>query len=134
MGKVDSWIKAGRPTEKLLPGVVVYVRRVLRDSGVCRFAFGGTTAATFVGGSNRKLAKAGDERGLDCLVADFPFKNKTTSAANPRSDAFLLPGLDKSGRPMPRLADSGRILPAMEQSGRPLPGLEQSGRLLTGRL
>jgi hypothetical protein len=53
MGKVDSWIRAGRPTEKLLPGVVVYVRRVLHDSGVCRVAPGqpissGTSAARAV--------------------------------------------------------------------------------------
>jgi hypothetical protein len=125
MGKVDSWIRAGRPTEKLLPGVVVYVRRVLHDSGVCRVAPGqlissGTSAARFAGrGSSWKLTKASDESGLDCLLAHPLFTN-IRSVAIARSDAFLLPGLEQSGRPLPRLADSGRILPGMEQSGRPL--------------
>jgi hypothetical protein len=35
LSKVDTWIKAGRPTEKLLAGVAAYTIRVLRDSGLC---------------------------------------------------------------------------------------------------
>ena len=35
MGNVDAWIKAGRPAEKFLIGVAVYLRRVLRESGMC---------------------------------------------------------------------------------------------------
>jgi hypothetical protein len=35
MGKVDSWVKAGRPAEKLLTGVAAYMTRVLHDSGLC---------------------------------------------------------------------------------------------------
>ena len=34
MGKVDSWVKAGRPAEKLLTGVAAYMTRV-PDSGLC---------------------------------------------------------------------------------------------------
>lgn len=34
-GNVDVWVKAGRPTEKLLIGVAGYLRRVLHDSGLC---------------------------------------------------------------------------------------------------
>jgi hypothetical protein len=34
MSRVDYWIKEGRPTGKLLPGVARYVRRVLNDSGL----------------------------------------------------------------------------------------------------
>jgi Transglycosylase SLT domain len=34
-GNVDAWIKAGRPNQKLLPGVAAYLTRVLHDSGVC---------------------------------------------------------------------------------------------------
>jgi hypothetical protein len=136
MGKVDSWIRAGRPTGKLVPGVAVYVRRVLRDSGVCRLALGqvmstASTSKSFRGsGSSWRLAKAGNDGGSDCLLADTLFKIKSTSAVDTRSDAFLLPGVEQSGRPLPRLANSGRILPGMEQSGRPLPGLAQSGLLL----
>ena len=32
---VDTWVKAGRPPEKLLPGVAAYTIRVLYDSGLC---------------------------------------------------------------------------------------------------
>src|SRR5438105_12843937 len=32
---IDTWVKAGRPLEKLLPGVAAYTTRVLHDSGLC---------------------------------------------------------------------------------------------------
>jgi Transglycosylase SLT domain len=35
MGNVDAWVKAGRPSDKFLIGVAVYLRRVLHDSGMC---------------------------------------------------------------------------------------------------
>jgi Transglycosylase SLT domain len=35
LGKMDNWIKAGRLPDKILPGVVVYVRRVIGDSRLC---------------------------------------------------------------------------------------------------
>jgi transglycosylase-like protein with SLT domain len=35
IGNLDSWIKTGRSDERLLTGVVAYLRRVLRDSGLC---------------------------------------------------------------------------------------------------
>jgi hypothetical protein len=35
LSNVDSWIKAGRPAEKLLAGVAAYTMRVIRDSGLC---------------------------------------------------------------------------------------------------
>jgi hypothetical protein len=35
LGKVDSWIRAGRPSEKLQAAVTAYTIRVLRDSRVC---------------------------------------------------------------------------------------------------
>lgn len=35
IGKMDAWIKAGRPAEQLLGGVAVYQRRVLHESGLC---------------------------------------------------------------------------------------------------
>src|SRR6266436_1802548 len=34
-GKMDAWVKAGRPPEKLLAGVAAYTVRVLYDSGLC---------------------------------------------------------------------------------------------------
>lgn len=38
LGKMDNWIKAGRLSDKILPGVVVYVRRVIGDSRLCHSA------------------------------------------------------------------------------------------------
>ena len=35
LGRLDLWIRAGRPTEKLVPGVSKYVHRVMHDSGLC---------------------------------------------------------------------------------------------------
>jgi hypothetical protein len=32
---IDTWVKAGRPLEKLLTGVAAYTTRVLHDSGLC---------------------------------------------------------------------------------------------------
>jgi hypothetical protein len=35
LGKMNAWVKAGRPPDQFLVGVATYLRRVLRDSGVC---------------------------------------------------------------------------------------------------
>jgi hypothetical protein len=35
IGKMDAWVKAGRPPEQFLVGVAVYLRRVLHESGLC---------------------------------------------------------------------------------------------------
>ncbi len=35
MGKVDAWVKAGRPADKFLISVAAYLQRVLHDSGMC---------------------------------------------------------------------------------------------------
>jgi hypothetical protein len=35
VGKMDAWVKAGRPPDKFLAGVAVYLRRVLHGSGLC---------------------------------------------------------------------------------------------------
>jgi hypothetical protein len=49
LGHLDVWIRAGRPADKLVPGVSTYVRRVLHDSGVCDAA--GATADCGIEGS-----------------------------------------------------------------------------------
>jgi Transglycosylase SLT domain len=36
IGNLDAWLKAGRPSGGLVPEVVAYLGRVLRDSGLCR--------------------------------------------------------------------------------------------------
>ena len=35
LGRLDMWIRAGRPAEKVVPGVSKYVQRVMHDSGLC---------------------------------------------------------------------------------------------------
>jgi hypothetical protein len=35
LGKMDAWVKAGRPPDKFVAGVAVYLRRVLYESGLC---------------------------------------------------------------------------------------------------
>jgi Transglycosylase SLT domain len=35
VGKLDAWVKAGRPPDRVLTGVAAYTRRVLYDSGLC---------------------------------------------------------------------------------------------------
>src|SRR5262249_22886023 len=34
VGKMDAWVKAGRPADKLVIGVAVYLKRVLHESGL----------------------------------------------------------------------------------------------------
>ena len=35
IGKMDAWVKAGRPPDQFLVGVAAYLRRVLHESGLC---------------------------------------------------------------------------------------------------
>jgi Transglycosylase SLT domain len=37
LGRLDLWIRAGRPADKLVSGVAKYVHRVLHDSGLGAF-------------------------------------------------------------------------------------------------
>jgi len=38
IGKMDTWVKAGRPPDQFLGGVAAYLRRVLHESGLCNGA------------------------------------------------------------------------------------------------
>jgi hypothetical protein len=97
MGRVDGWIKEGRPSAKLLPGVAVYLRRVLRDSGLS-----GPTP------QNRPIFA------LAKLHVDNVFLPGLEQSGLP------LPRLANSGRLLPGMEQSGRLLPGLKQSGRPL--------------
>src|SRR6516164_5244865 len=35
LGKMDAWVKAGRPPDRFLVGVATYLGRVLHDTGLC---------------------------------------------------------------------------------------------------
>ncbi len=54
IGNMDAWVKAGRPPDKFLPGVGVYLRRVLHESGLCD-----RTAAKAAGRAERKPSAKG---------------------------------------------------------------------------
>ena len=101
-GNLDSWIKAGRPAQKLLPAVATYLAKVLRASGMC---------------STQKATRdcSSDLHRLD--ADEMRLEN-------------VLPILKRSGRPTPIWAGSGLPLPSFQQSGEPLPNLERSGRIL----
>ena len=104
-GNLDSWIKAGRPAQKLLPAVATYLARVLRASGMC-------STQKETGGCSVELYRLdADEMRLE----------------------NVLPILKESGRPTPILAGSGLPLPMFQQSGEPLLSLERSGRILRSR-
>ncbi len=36
IGNLNAWVKAGRPTDRLVPGVTAYLGRVMHDSGLCQ--------------------------------------------------------------------------------------------------
>ena len=59
IGKMDAWIKAGRPPEQFLVGVAVYQRRVLHESGLCNNADDG-----------RRREPAAAEKGPGALPPD----------------------------------------------------------------
>jgi hypothetical protein len=111
MGNLDRWISRGRQSERFVPAVAVYLKRVLRDSGMCSQE-----------NCQAQIVRV-DQKGR--------LRERPVSAQNHH---LFLPGLEQSGRPLLRLVDSGRPLPGTEQSGRPLPSLQRSGQMLRRRL
>lgn len=101
-GNLDSWIKAGRPAQKLLPAVAAYLAKVLRASGMC---------------STPKAPR-------DCSADLHRLDADEMRLEN------VLSILKRSGRPTPMWTRSGLPLPGFQQSGEPLPNLERSGRIL----
>ena len=115
IGKFDDWIQAGRPSQKLVPAVAMYSRRVLIESGLC--------------------ASAGRDCTLNISRAVAPYGRIGYRGARPTSasDVRVMAGLEHSGQVLARLAASGDPFPRLVQSGTPLPSLEQSGRPLSRR-
>ena len=107
MGNLDGWIRAGRPSQKLVPAVAAYQRRVLAESGLCA-------------------------SGRECTRAVMPYgPTAYRHASLAASNDLAIPGLEQSGRPLMRFVKSGTPLPKLAQSGEPTPALEQSGRPLS---
>src|SRR6266566_1041672 len=115
MGNLDSWIRAGRPSRKLVQAVAKYSYRVLLDSGLC--------------------ASARRDCMLDVSHGVAPYGRIGYGGASPTSspDLRVMPRLEHSGLVLARLTASGDPFPKLLQSGTPLPGLEQSGRPLSRR-
>jgi hypothetical protein len=80
IGNVEKWIRAGRPPNKALSGVVAYLHRVLRDSGLCggRATARDTCGAQFLGG---------DEAAWRTALAAY----RGGAAGLPRSAARFVP-------------------------------------------
>jgi hypothetical protein len=112
MGNLDRWITGGRQSDRLVPAVAVYLQRVLRDSGMCQQE---NCQAQMV-----RVEKKSHQLGQRVVTSHI--------------NNLFLPGMEQSGRPLPRLVDSGRPLPGMEQCGRPLPSLQRSGQIPRRRL
>jgi hypothetical protein len=87
LGNVDAWIRAGRPADKLLSGVVNYLHRVLRDSGLCNNAAASTNCgAQFLGGDTAAwravLVAARESTGRPAVrIVQTPFDQALTQAA-----------------------------------------------------
>lgn len=60
LGRLDVWIRAGRPTDKLIPGVSKYVHHVLHDSGLC----GGAGATRDCGTEGAAMPPVGRQQSL----------------------------------------------------------------------
>lgn len=65
LGKMDAWVKAGRPSDKFLVGVAVYLKRVLHESGLCE---GVEAAASGVPKSAMEGAKKPVKSPADSLI------------------------------------------------------------------
>jgi hypothetical protein len=99
MGRVDGWIRQGRPSTKLLPEVAAYLRRVLHDSGLPEATTAVSYRASFVA-----LGPRHDGMFLPIL------QNSGLPLAPLASSGTPLPALEQSGRPLPVLRKSGRRL------------------------
>jgi hypothetical protein len=58
VGNLDAWVRAGRPADRFVTGVAVYLRRVLQDSGLC----GGSAAAALRRASLEKSSSGRQQR------------------------------------------------------------------------
>jgi hypothetical protein len=85
VGRVDVWVRAGRPPDQFLPSVAVYLRRVLRDSGLCEGSgalwigqapsgrpvpAGQPLSATLARNDGRQIGKESDVLPPDALVSN----------------------------------------------------------------
>ena len=95
LSRVDRWIKEGRPTRELLPGVASYVRRVLNESGFPPLNIAVQNRATVVT-IKRQI--------------DDVFLPGLEQSGQP------LATLASSGRLLPALQQSGRLLSGLRRS------------------
>src|SRR5438874_11991867 len=96
IGNLDTWISGGRTSEKLVPAVAVYVRRVLQDSGIC-------TSKT-VGVQECQLQISYKAFGLNDHRAPRSGIKSYNLYFGLEQSGVLLPSLEVSSRPLPVLA------------------------------
>jgi hypothetical protein len=113
MGNLDTWISGGRTSEKLIPAVAVYVRRVLQDSGICSSKSVGVQECQLPGPISYKAFALNAHRATTSRIKSY--KLYLTGL---EQSGFLLPTLEVTGRPFPVLAVRGRAS-GFEQSPRP---------------
>jgi Transglycosylase SLT domain len=84
IGHLDAWVKAGRPNRGLVPKVVAYQGRVLRDSGLCR----GTSSNL----ARQPAATTADCEGLPGLIGQgrYPLSAATSFFYNQLDRALKL--------------------------------------------
>jgi hypothetical protein len=81
LGKMNAWVKAGRPPDRFLVSVATYLSRVLHDSGLCNASTHSTCAHLYSRGSSRDLDKAiMVALGLAPGPPRSPFENEASSA------------------------------------------------------
>jgi len=111
---VDTWIKAGRPSEKFLAGVAAYTMRVLHDSGLC---YGAQTTQL------RRLAIFDGDPGSRAPMADS-FTHSLFARFDTDSGAFIRNQRYLCG-PVPRSFSKAGLLRLRQGAAPSLSRLEQ---------
>jgi len=109
LSNVDTWIKAGRPSEKVLAGVVAYTMRVLHDSGLC---YGAQTTQL------RRLAIFDGDPGFRAPIAD-PFSHSIFAGFDTDRDAFTRNQRDLCGAVLRSFSKSKAGLLRLKQGAAP---------------
>jgi Transglycosylase SLT domain len=92
LSNVDSWIRAGRPSEALLAGVAAYTNRILRDSGLCHGIKTKQLRLSAIFGDDREIRSVADPSSR-ARFAEF-----TPDGAQLTEDHKYLCQIEPSGR------------------------------------
>jgi hypothetical protein len=99
-GRMDAWVRAGRPSDKFLATVAIYLRRVLQESGLCagsvRPQLGLLSEAA--GSRNRPRPATGNDTGDPEVWASSVLSpaSATSAACSPPSEWIPADGVGRS--------------------------------------